>query len=66
MLTQKEIAESFQGAMHSDTIISLNQTADEYGQERMRLHLAKNRNAVSSKTITIYTQFRKGSFYKWA
>lgn len=64
MITMKDIGESFEGAMHSDVIITLNQTEDEKQKGIMRLYLAKNRNELDSKTIPIQTNFSKGSFYR--
>jgi len=63
LITMKDIAESFEGAMHSDTIITLNETDAEHQKGRMRLYLAKNRNEVSGRIIPIQTDFARGSFY---
>lgn len=64
IITMKDIGESFEGAMHSDVIITLNQNEDEKQKGMMRLYLAKNRNELDSKTIPIQTNFSKGSFYR--
>lgn len=64
LITMKEIGESFEGAMHSDVIISLNRTQEEKDKGLMRLYLAKNRNELDSIIIPISTNFSKGSFYK--
>jgi replicative DNA helicase len=64
LVTMKEIGESFEGAMHSDVIITLNRTQEEKDKGLMRLFIAKNRNELDSIIIPISTNFAKGSFYK--
>ena len=64
LITMQVIAESFQGAMHSDVIISLNRDDEESNREYIRLYIAKDRNGVDKKVIGGYTNFRRGSFWK--
>lgn len=63
LITMKDISESFEGAMHADVIISLNQTETEHQKGILRLFLAKNRNEISGKVFSIRTNFSKGTFY---
>lgn len=64
IIGMKDIGESFEGAMHSDVILTLNQTEDEKQKNHMRIYIAKNRNNLDSKTIPITTNFDKGTFYR--
>lgn len=64
LITMGEIGESFEGAMHSDVIITLNRNQEEKEKGLMRLFLAKNRNELDSMIIPISTNFAKGSFFK--
>lgn len=64
LITMKDIGESFEGAMHSDVIITVNRTEEEKQNEMMRLYMAKNRNELDSITLKIHTNFKKGSFYR--
>ena len=63
IIQMDDIAESFEGAMHSDIILSLNRTAGEKDRNRLRIYLAKNRNELDNKVIPIHTDFKRGLFY---
>lgn len=56
-----DISDTYQGSMHSDVLISMNQTKEEADRDALRLYIAKNRGEASKKTITIYTNYAKGS-----
>ena len=64
LITIEEISESFQKAMIADVIVSLCQNSEEKKLEKLRLFLAKNKQEMSNMVIPIYTNFRKGSFYR--
>jgi replicative DNA helicase len=64
LLSMKNLAESFEGAMHADTVVTLNRTDEEARRESMRLYLAKDRNGIDKQIITIKTNYAKGAFYR--
>jgi hypothetical protein len=64
LTTLSEIAESFEGVMHANVIVSLNRTAEEKARETMRLFLAKNKSGVSEVIIPINTNYSKGALYR--
>lgn len=62
LITIKDFADSFEGGMHADVVISINRNDDEAEQEKARLYVAKDRDGVDKKTITISTNYSKGAF----
>ena len=52
LLDVNRVAESYGKMMPSDYVVSLNQTPDEYKQNRIRLYIAKNRNGPRFKTLS--------------
>lgn len=66
LIRMKDIAESFQGAMHADVIISLNRTDEEAQREAIRLYIVKDRNGLDKVVIPGYTNFKRGCFWKRA
>ena len=64
LLTMKNLAESFEGAATADTVVTLNRTDEEARREGMRLYLAKDRNGIDKRIITIKTNYAKGAFYR--
>lgn len=64
LITLEDIAESYAKAMVADVIISLNQTPEEKAREAMRLFIAGSRQGQGGVVIPIYTNFKKGSFYR--
>lgn len=61
-LTITDLAESFEGSMHADVIISLNQTMEERSRQELRLFLAKNRSEMDKEIIRIHTNYAYGEF----
>jgi replicative DNA helicase len=51
------IAESYGKSMPMDYLVSLNQTPDEYTQNRLRFYVAKNRNGPRHKTISVKVDY---------
>lgn len=66
LLTMKSLAESFEGAMHADTVVTLNRTDEEAQREYMRLYIAKDRDGIDKRLIPMHTNYSKGSFYRKA
>jgi len=64
VITMKDIGESFEGAMHSDVLLTLNRTEAERQGNMMRIYIAKNRNELDSIFIKIQTNFKKGALFK--
>lgn len=62
LITIKDFADSFEGGMHADVVISINRNDDEAEQEKVRLYVAKDRDGVDKKTITIATNYKRGAF----
>lgn len=62
LITIKDFADSFEGGMHADVVISINRNDEEADQEKVRLYVAKDRDGVDKKTITISTNYAKGGF----
>jgi hypothetical protein len=63
LITIKDFADSFEGGMHADVVISINRNDDEAEQEKVRLYVAKDRDGVDKKTIVISTNYAKGAFF---
>lgn len=63
LITIKDFADSFEGGMHADVVISINRNDDEADQEKARLYVAKDRDGVDKKIITIGTNYKKGAFW---
>jgi replicative DNA helicase len=64
LITMKDIGESFEGAMHSDVIITLNQNQENKTNNIVRLYLAKNRNELANRVIPITIDFERALFYR--
>jgi replicative DNA helicase len=64
VITLTNMADSFEGAMHGDVVISLNRDDNEAAREKLRLYLAKDKNGIDKKIISISTNYAKGAFFR--
>ena len=64
LLTSKNLAETFEGAMHSSSIITINRNDEEARREAARLFVAKERYGIDKRIIHIKTNYAKGAFYR--
>lgn len=53
VITMKELADSFQSAMHSDVLMALCQTDDEKLRNKARFFLMKNRNGIAEQSVPV-------------
>lgn len=60
VITISDLAECFDKAAHADIIIGLCQTEDEQRMNRMRFHIAKNRNQRKGDEIPVSIDFACG------
>lgn len=64
VITMGNLADSFEGSMHADVVISLNRSDEEASRERIRLYLAKDKNGVDKKVIDGSTNYARGVFWR--
>lgn len=64
VITMSNLADSFEGSMHADVVMSLNRNDQEAKYERIRIFFAKNKNNVDKQTIQGFTDYSRGSFWK--
>ena len=63
LLTTEVLADSFEGAMHPDYVITINRTDEEAAAEIARLYIAKNRIGPDKLIIDMATDFKTGTFF---
>ena len=63
LITMRDLAESFEGAAHSDIIVTINRNDEEAAAEQVRLYVAKDRNGVDKRIIKGYTDYKNGNFW---
>jgi hypothetical protein len=63
LITIQHFADTFEGGMHADIIVTLNRDDDEAQQEKIRLYVAKDRDGVDKRIIHGYTNYKKGAFW---
>jgi replicative DNA helicase len=63
LITIQHFADTFEGGMHADIIVTLNRDDDEAQQEKIRLYVAKDRDGVDKRIIHGYTNYSKGAFW---
>jgi hypothetical protein len=59
LLTERDIGESYGKVQSSDVVIGINQTAEEYGNKRMRLGILKNRDYMKGQEIELHADLDK-------
>lgn len=59
-IRKEDIGESYEKAQVADVIITICQTPEEYHEKRMRLFLAKMRDAAGERTVQAEVDFARG------
>jgi hypothetical protein len=64
VLTLEDVTLSWEKAMIADIVLSFSQTPQEKRNQRLRLHVAKQRHESTGQVVPITTNFAKGAFYR--
>ena len=51
--------------MIADIVLSFTQTPQEKRNQRLRVHVAKQRNEVAGQVVPILTNFAKAAFFRF-
>ena len=65
VLTLEDITLSYEKAMIADIVLSFTQTPQEKRNQRLRVHVAKQRNEAAGQVVPILTNFAKGAFFRF-
>ena len=60
VFTLEDVTLSYEKAMIADIVLSFTQTPQEKRNQRLRVHVAKQRNEAAGQVVPILTNFAKG------